>query len=64
MREQKKRFMQSERDNAIILLIMQTCPCNEHPLTRQRTFKKKNWGLQGYYYASYFCFKTKIVGTR
>ena len=55
----KKRFMQSERYNAIILLIMQTCPCNEDPLTLQRTLKKKkNWGLQGYHYVSYFCFKT------
>ena len=50
--------MQSERYSTIILLIMQTCPCNEDPLTLQRTFKKKNWGLQGYQYVSNFCFKT------
>ena len=45
MRVQKKRFMQSERYNAIILVIKQTCPCNEDPLTLQRTFKKKKTGV-------------------
>ena len=28
------------------------------------TFIQQNWGMQGFTYFSYFCSKTRIVGTR
>ena len=42
--------------------ITKTRPCNEHPLTPHLYIIKL--GLTGVYLLSYFCSKTKIVGTR
>ena len=42
-------------------IFMLTCPC---PCNVEYIFILYNWGLQGFALFSYFCSKTKIVGTR